>query len=119
MREPTDTPEAAVELLGESRVQDTLCYLRQQNRPVACEEMIQQIASWETDQPRSEVPDGLINEISDSLHHDYLPKLIELGIVEREQKYDEEYLTVTDKLETIEAGLRPRSELGPTEYRVQ
>lgn len=119
MRDPTDTPEAVVELLGQSRVQDTLCYLRQQDRPVAYEDLVRKIASLEADQPRSEVDDELVNEISEGLQHDYIPKLVEMGVVKREQKYDKKYLTVTDKLETVEAGLRPRSELGPTEYRVE
>ncbi|GAA5062413.1 hypothetical protein GCM10025751_49770 [Haladaptatus pallidirubidus] len=44
---------------------------------------------------------------------------MEIGLIEREQKYDEEYLRVTDKINAIEADLNPRSELGPTEYRVE
>lgn len=119
MREPNDTPEAVVELLGQSRVQDTLCYLRQQDRPVARQDLVRKIASWEADQPRSEVTDELVNEISEALQHDYIPKLVEMGMVEREQQFDEEYFTVTDKIESIEANLRPRSELGPTEYRLE
>ncbi|WP_425556817.1 DUF7344 domain-containing protein [Haladaptatus pallidirubidus] len=108
-----------MELLGYSRVQDTLCYLRQQNRPVTCKNLAHKIASWESGQPSSKAPDELIHEISDSLQHDYLPKLVEIGLIEREQKYDEEYLRVTDKINAIEADLNPRSELGPTEYRVE
>jgi hypothetical protein len=119
MPDINDTPEAIVDVLSYSRVQDTLCYLRQQNRPIAQDDLARRIASWESDQSRADVSERVVQEIAESLQRDHIPKLVELGVVEREQEYDEEYLTVTDKIETVEPNLRPRSELGPTEYRVE
>lgn len=119
MRDINDVPEAVVELLDQSRCQDVLCYLRQQERPVSFDELTRRIANWESDRSRSDVSDVHFEEISRSLRQDYLPPLIELGLLERHRNYEEEYLTITEKVETIESDLRPRAELGPTEYRVE
>ncbi|WP_458189653.1 DUF7344 domain-containing protein [Haladaptatus sp. NG-WS-4] len=119
MRDINDTPATVVELLDEPRCQDVLCYLRQQERPVPLAELTRKIARWESDQSASDVPDGRLEDVSASLQQEHLPTLIEVGLIERQHNSGEEYFTTTEKVETIESNLQPRSELGPTEYRVE
>ncbi|WP_458210093.1 DUF7344 domain-containing protein [Haladaptatus sp. NG-SE-30] len=119
MRDLNDTPATVVELLDQSRCQDVLCYLRQQERPVSLAELTRKISQWESDHPDSDVPDGRLEDISTALQQDHLPTLIEVGLIERQHSGGEEYFTTTEKVETIESNLQPRPELGPTEYRVE
>ncbi|WP_458191025.1 DUF7344 domain-containing protein [Haladaptatus sp. NG-WS-4] len=119
MRDINDTPAAVVELLDDSRYQDLLCYLRQQERPVSLAELTRKIARWESEHSSADVPDSRIEDVSTSLRQDVIPTLVEIGVIERQQHGGEKYFTTTEKVETIESELQPRPELGPTEYRVE
>lgn len=81
------------DVLSEERRRYALYYLEQQDGPVSVEELVEQIAAWETDGTGVSIPDENFREIKIELYHTDLPKTATLDYVEYNRESGEVELT--------------------------
>lgn len=88
------------DVLGNRRRRYILCYLLKQSNPIECSDIAEQIAAWENDLERDQVPMSQYQSVYNSLYQTHLPKLESTELV----KYDraENLVYHTNKTKEIE-----------------
>jgi DNA-binding transcriptional ArsR family regulator len=110
------TPDVTFELLSNPRRRYALAYLSRRGQPITASELSEQIAAWEQDKPVNEIDDETAERIQMTLHHNHIPKLRSVGLVERTERGDGYVLQPTDKVNQVEAELSVGLEDGPTKH---
>jgi DNA-binding transcriptional ArsR family regulator len=110
------TPDVTFELLSNPRRRYALAYLSRRGQPITAGELAEQIAAWEKDKPVSEIEDETAERIQMTLHHNHVPKLRAVGLVEQSERGDGFVLESTDKVNQVEAELSVGLEDGPTKH---
>lgn len=85
-----------------------LYYLLRRERPVRLDELVDQVAAWEANQPAEDVPSDWRKSVYSALRQTHLPTLESVGIL----RYDPEtnVVELTDRAQTIrlhDASTRP------------
>ena len=81
------------EVLSEERRRYALYYLEQKDGPVPIEELIEQIAAWETNGSAATIPDEKFREVGLEFYHTDLPKTADLQYVQYDSEAGEVTLT--------------------------
>jgi len=110
------TPDVTFELLSNPRRRYALAYLSRRGQLITASELSEQIAAWEQDKPVNEIDDETAERIQMTLHHNHIPKLRAVGLVERTERGDGYVLQPTDKVNQVEAELSVGLEDGPTKH---
>jgi len=84
------TQNRVFELLSNARRRFIIHYLDSQNGPVELNHLVQEVAAWENDKPKSELTQKERKRMYVSLYQMHIPKLDEAGLV----NYDDEAQTV-------------------------
>ena len=80
------TLDDVFDLLSQKRRRYVLYYLDMQDGPVPIDEVVRQVATWETDLTAITVPEDKYREVLIDLQHTHLPKTDEMQFIE----YDRE-----------------------------
>lgn len=88
-----ETLDRVFEVLSEERRRYALYYLEQADGPVPVEDLLEQIAAWETNGSPATVPDEKFNEIGLEFYHVDLPKTSDLEYVQYDPESGEVELT--------------------------
>jgi DNA-binding transcriptional ArsR family regulator len=110
------TPDVTFELLSNPQRRYALAYLSRRGQPITARELAEQIAAWEQDKPVSEVEDETAEQIQMTLHHNHIPKLRAVGLVDQSERGEGFVLESTDKVNQVEAELSVGLEDGPTKH---
>jgi hypothetical protein len=76
------TLDAVFDLFSKERRRYVLYYLDQQEGSISIEELIEQVADWETEASHEDIPGGKYDQIELSLRHTHLPKTAEVDFIE-------------------------------------
>lgn len=76
------TLDTVFDLFSKERRRYVLYYLDQQGGSVSVEEVIEQVADWETENSHKDIPDEKFDRIELSLRHTHLPKTAEVDFIE-------------------------------------
>lgn len=96
-------------LLRDSLRRALLRHLYARDRPVAVADLAERLAAFEHDGPRDTVPDDEVDRIYLSLNHVHLPKLEDVGVIERGR--DRNVVALTERVHGLTGWLEP----GPDE----
>ncbi|GAA0198388.1 hypothetical protein ACFFQF_15145 [Haladaptatus pallidirubidus] len=78
--------DRVLNLLGKERRRYALYYIKQQDGPVPIDDVVKQVAEWETNPESSPIPADKLDQIEVELLHNDLPRASEAEYV----KYDPE-----------------------------
>lgn len=81
------------DVLSKERRRYALYYLEQQDGPVSVEELVEQIAVWETDGTGESIPDEKFREVQIEFRHTDLPKTATLEYIQYDSESGEIELT--------------------------
>lgn len=81
------------DVLSEERRRYALYYLEQQDGPISVEELVEQIAVWESNGAGESIPDEKFREVKLKLHHTDLPKTANLEYIQYNRESGEIELT--------------------------
>ena len=81
------------DLLSKERRRYALYYLEQHDGPVPVEEVVEQVADWETNGATVSIPEEKFEQIEVELHHNDFPKASEAKYIEYNR--EEEVVEVT------------------------
>ena len=89
------------DVLGNQRRRYIICYVAVEAEPVPWRELAEQIAAWEDDTTREQVPGSKYQSVYNSLYQSHLPRLASAGLVEYDQS--ENLVYATDRLAEVES----------------
>ena len=87
--------DTVFDVLSEERRRYALYYLEQKDGPVSVEELVEQIAAWETNGADESIPDEKFREVELEFYHTELPKTSDLEFIEYDSESGEVELTGT------------------------
>lgn len=88
LRELGVNVDAFFELLAHPRRRFVLALLERRAEPVALEELAEELARRELDEPDGEIPDGETRPRLIALYHVHLPRMVDVGVVELDRDCD-------------------------------
>lgn len=88
------------DVLGNRRRRYILCYLFKQTNPIECSDIAEQIAAWENNLKRDQVPMSQYQSVYNSLYQTHLPKLESTGLIEYDRA--ENLVYHTNKTKEVE-----------------
>jgi hypothetical protein len=91
------------DVLGNQRRRYIICYVAVETDPVTWRELAEQIAAWEGDTTREQVPESNYQSVYNSLYQSHLPQLAAAGLVEYDQS--ENLVYATDRLSEVQSVL--------------
>lgn len=112
------TPAVIFDVLSKPRRRFVLAYLHQQRRSISMAELTRKVAAWEAECPVSELGEEDVDRVAESLYDEHLPKLAHTGLVTFERRAEMHMVTLTNRIEDIEADLDRELQLDPHEYHV-
>lgn len=74
--------DTVFDLLSDERRRYVLYHLKDQGGEISIEELLETVASWETNTQPSDVPDDFLREVKLELQHLHLPKASNVEFIE-------------------------------------
>lgn len=74
--------------LSRSRRRYTLRHLKEVAEPLALADLAEDVADWEAETPKSEIPAETVKNVYMALYHTHIPKLADADFVQYDQECD-------------------------------